>query len=305
LTKLEVDLKATWSHKEEEELLDEALAKYGVEGMIDFDNFIAMMGTNPWKKMVPSAARDEVAMTGRRMRSESTPGKDRSPMSAPRGSTPTKGGPRTSFGTVGSPTRSGGADKGAASPQLHKIPAHVTPEVKDSAGIRSKLLELQAMMSRLKVVNVQLDSATISWPHNHHAKINPVYVLSMSKGEDDDLLPAAKIHPEQYMDPTNEYAPAKDGTITYTIPSLRPGRDYKVQVSALKSSWHTPVIIVSTKSDTGGRRLHEKLPHVHRSPGHPKSPAPAEPVKRSVRAYAEKPPSPKKTPMGKGKGKGL
>merc|ERR1719502_1499216 len=61
-----------FTHEEEDALLDNALAQYGVDGEIDFENFLAMLVVKPWSMMVPKEARDATLMSARKARLESS-----------------------------------------------------------------------------------------------------------------------------------------------------------------------------------------------------------------------------------------
>jgi Ca2+-binding EF-hand superfamily protein len=79
-------LQSGWAPAEEEALLDGAMARYGHEGQLDFDNFLGMIVAAPWRAMLPKNARNELLMEGRKLRSES-PMKD--PLTSPITLTPT------------------------------------------------------------------------------------------------------------------------------------------------------------------------------------------------------------------------
>jgi hypothetical protein len=153
-----------------------------------------------------------------------------------------------------------------------------TPE-----DIRRKLLELQTMMSRLRVVHAQPTAAVVSFPHHKTAKGALTYVLHISAGSPDlesdaPLKPAARLGPEDYGG-GGDYEPQPDGTIRYTFTNLTPGLDYRIQVTALRSTWRTPAVVMSTKGAAKGAYSlpddhgdHQGRQKVHRSPV--KSPEP-------------------------------
>ena len=52
-------------------LLDDAIAKNGTEKGVDFEGFIGILSSNPWRSLLPKGAADELVMHGAKYRSES------------------------------------------------------------------------------------------------------------------------------------------------------------------------------------------------------------------------------------------
>jgi len=238
--KLSAKLEKPFSHDEEDKLLEEAMAKYGnAEGVIDFDHFVGMIASKPWRAMLPKEALDEVSMKGRELAADA-------PFKTVQPKSPSK----TSYGTPITPQKKNRID----------VTTHSEMPLDD---MKSKLLQLQAMMSRLKVVHMQPNSATVSWPHNWATK--PTYVVSMNQGGASAMSPIAMIPPSEYLNPTSSFYPeVASGTIQYTVLNLFPNVDYKVQITTTKGTWRTPAITASTKVATEEPRM--RIPEVHRSP---------------------------------------
>jgi len=245
--------KQPFTHEEEDALLDNAITNYGVDGEIDFESFLSMLVVKPWSMMVPREARDATLMSARKARLEGS--------SASTGkASPSCGGKsytKTSFGLVGSPVKGYAVQEQSPLTKVSVTPGpSQTPE-----EIRLKLLELQAMMCRLKVMNTTSSMCTISWPHNFHAKTRPTYIVSIAQGDarEAGLTSVAMLAPEEYLDLASEYYPQDDGCIRYTVTNLQQG-SYQIQVAAAKGTWRTPLIGFECKPKAAGGGDHDHHP---------------------------------------------
>jgi len=246
-------LEKPMSEEDSGELLDSSLAKYGVDGKIDFDSFVVMMSVKPFRAMLPANAADGFTMDARAMRADS-PTKERIPGAPLLDQGPVK----TSSGQIASPA------KLKASPSKLAIRAQAPELSKDD--VRKKVLELQNMMSRLRCVFATSSSLLISWPHNWNTDPSPTYMILTDGGKGEELSAVAVLSPDDYLDVgSSMYPEQQTGCIQYTLLSLQPGREYKVQVKATSGLWHTPQLTMKTKGEDikGGLA---GMPDVHRTP---------------------------------------